>query len=101
MNNEFIMVGVEYGIIGLLAFCAVFTMAFYRLVRAGSQTKDKQLKSLYWSLGVALVGLIAMMQGVSIFGQMNALFYVILGITGASFGFAKHIEIGDGKTFGR
>ena len=101
VNNEFIKMGIEYGILGLLAFCGVLAMAFYRLVRAGSQTKDKQLKSLYWSLGVALVGLIVMMQGVSIFGQMNALFYVILGITGASFGFAKHIEVGNGKTFGR
>lgn len=89
MNNEFILAGVEYGILGLVAFCVVLAMAFRGLVCANSRTKDKQLKSLYWSMGSALVGLIVMVQGVSLFGQMNALFYSLLGIIGSSFGFAK------------
>lgn len=90
MNNEFIMAGVEYGILGIIVLCAVLVAAFRGLVRAGSQTKDTQLKSLYWSMGSALVGLIVMVQGVSLFGQMNALFYCILGIIGSSFYFKEN-----------
>ena len=40
----------------------------------------------------SLVRVIVIWQGVSFFGQMPALFYSILGIIGASFGFAKKDE---------
>ncbi len=97
VNNEFILAGMEYGILGILALCVVIAMAFCGLVRAGSQTKDTQLKSLYWSMGSALVGLIVMMQGVSFFGQMNALFYSILGMIGASSLFPKSTKVNNGR----
>ena len=90
MNNEFIMAGVEYGILGIIALCVVLAMAFRGLVCAHSQTEDTQLKSLYWSMGSALVGLIVLVQGVSLFGQMNALFYFIVGMIGASSIFPKY-----------
>lgn len=97
MNNEFILAGAEYGILGIIALCAVLVAAFRGLVRAGNQTKDTQLKSLYWSMGSALVGLIVMMQGVSLFGQMTALFYSILGTIGASVSFTKYPDINGKK----
>lgn len=81
--------GIEAGILGVIGLCAVFILAFRLLSQASRQTEDLALKSLYWSLGCTLVGVIAAWQGVSFFGQMNALFYCILGIIGSSFALAK------------
>jgi len=78
---------------GFWSLCAAFAAAFYGLIRADRQTADIQLKSLYWSIGSALLGLIVLLQGVSLFGQMNALFYIVLGMAGASIVFAKNASI--------
>jgi hypothetical protein len=83
-NNEFILAGMEYGLLGIIALCSVLAAAFRALVRAFRETTDKELQSVYWSLGSSLVGVIAVWQGVSFFGQMPALFYSILGIISAS-----------------
>jgi hypothetical protein len=88
-NNEFILAGIEYGLLGVIALCSVLVAAFYALVRAFKKTTDKELRSLYWSLGSSLVGVIVVWQGVSFFGQMPALFYCILGIVAASSLFPK------------
>lgn len=85
-NNEFILKGIRYGGFGIVALCGVLVAAFRGLVRASKETMDKELQSLYWSMGSALTGVIVIWQGVSFFGQMPALFYSILGIVGASFG---------------
>ncbi|MBN2137849.1 MAG: O-antigen ligase family protein [Sedimentisphaerales bacterium] len=84
VNNEFILAGINHGIVGVIALFSVFVMAFRGLVRAFKKTKDKQMQAFYWSLGSALVGMLALSQGVSFFGQMNALFYCLLAIVGAS-----------------
>lgn len=93
-NNEFILIGMEAGFFAVFALCGMLVLAFRRLVRAGSQTKDTQLKSLYWSLGTALVGVIAVWQGVSFFGQMNALFYCLLGVIGSACVLIDHKTLG-------
>jgi hypothetical protein len=92
VNNQFILVGIEAGFFAIIALCGVLVLAFRSLSRASRQTKNLELKSLYWSLGSALVGVIAAWQGVSFFGQMNGLFYCILGIIGSSFAFAKYVS---------
>jgi len=84
-NNEFLMAGVNYGMLGIVALCAVLVAAFRGLVRAFRETTDEELGSLYWAMGSTLVGVIALWQGVSFFGQMPALFYSVLGMIGASF----------------
>ncbi|MGB8225635.1 MAG: hypothetical protein WCE45_02025 [Sedimentisphaerales bacterium] len=92
VNNEFILVGVEVGMSGVIALCVVLIMAFRMLSQASRQTENIELKALYWSLGSTLVGVIAAWQGVCFFGQMNALFYSILGIIGSSVAFTKKLE---------
>jgi len=89
LNNEFLMVGVESGLFGLLAFCVVLVLAFRGLARSYRRTADKTLKSVYWALGSILVGTIVVWQGVSYFGQPLMLFYCVLGLIGSSFTFAE------------
>lgn len=91
-NNEFILAGIEYGLLGIIALCAVIVTAFRALVRAFKETTNKELQSIYWALGSSLVGIIVIWQGVSFFGQMPSLFYTILGIIGSSIGFAKYVS---------
>ena len=104
ITNEFILMGVEYGMLGIIALCTVLATAFRGLVRAFKETTDKELQSVYWSLGSSLVSVIAVWQGVSFFGQMTALFYSILGMIGSSFALAKkdessqHQLLGTGNT---
>jgi hypothetical protein len=90
--NEFILKGVEYGILGIIVLCAVLVTAFRGLSCVLKQTTDPQLTSIYWSLGSALSAVIVAWMGVCFFGQMPALFYSILGIAGSSFGFAKYVN---------
>ena len=92
ITNEFILAGVEYGMLGIIFLCAVLVTAFRGLVRSSRETTDKELKSLYWSLGSILFSIIVIWQSVSFFGPMTALFYSTLGIIASSFTFAKKDE---------
>jgi hypothetical protein len=91
-NNEFILKGVQYGMLGVIALAATLAMAFRGLVRAFKETPDKELRSFYWAMGCALVGVIVIWQGVSFFGTPAALFYCLLGTIGSSIGLAKYVE---------
>ncbi len=84
VNNEFILYGVYGGVLAMIGLCGVFVTVFKGLVSVGRRTNDVELKSLYWSMGCSLVGVIAAWQGVSFFGQSNALFYSLLGVIGSS-----------------
>lgn len=94
-NNEFLLAGAYSGVLGIIALCAVLVVAFRALARASKETTDKELRSLYWSMGSMLVGVITAWQGVSFFGQIDALFYCLLGITGSSFALAKCAKFGN------
>jgi len=97
VNNEFILAGCRYGILGIVVLCTVLATAFYALVHAFKETADKELRSLYWALGSVLAGVIVAWQGVSFFGQMPALFYSILGMIGITFGLRKNARLGYGN----
>jgi hypothetical protein len=94
-NNEFILAGIRYGMLGVIALAGTLAMAFRSLVRAFKETTDKELRSLYWAMGCALVGVIVIWQGVSFFGTPAALFYCLLGTIGSSFGFTKRVTSED------
>ena len=88
-NNEFLLKGVQYGMLGVIALAGTLAMAFRGLVRAFKETPDKELRSLYWAMGCALVGVVVIWQGVSFFGQPVALFYCLLGMIGSSFALTR------------
>jgi hypothetical protein len=94
-NNEFLLKGIQYGMLGVIALAATLAMAFRGFVRAFKETTDKELRSLYWAMGCALVGVIVIWQGVSFFGTPAALFYCLLGTIGSSFGFTKCVTSED------
>jgi len=88
-NNEFLLKGVQYGMLGVIALAGTLVIAYRGLVRAFKETSDKELRSLYWAMGCALTGVIVIWQGVSFFGQSVALFHCLLGIIGSSFALTR------------
>lgn len=88
VTNQFILNGVQYGMLGVIALCAVLTVAFSGLIRLHNSANDPKLKSLAWAFGSSLVATIVVFFSVSFFGQMLSLFYCLLGMIGSTRNFA-------------
>jgi len=97
VTNQFILSGVEYGVLGIIALCSVLATAFGGVIRMYKRTGNPELKSLYWSFGSVLFSVIVVWMSVSFFGQMISLFYIILGMIGSSIGFITN----EGRNFKR
>jgi len=97
MNNEFLLKGVKYGMLGVIALTAVLVGAYRGLAHGFKETKDKELRSLYWALGSTLTGVIVIWQGVSFFGQSTSLFYCVLGMVGSSFALTRPVRAEAGR----
>jgi|GEM_PF-1042272 len=94
ITNEFILTGVKYGLIGLIALCSVLIAAFRGIMSSYKNTAAPYLKSLYWAFGCALVSIIVTWMSVSFFGQLMPLYYGILGMMVSSFQFVKPAAAG-------
>jgi hypothetical protein len=81
--NDFVVQAVLYGVFGLAAYCAVLAAGMHGLVRTHASTRSAWVKSCSWAFGSALVGVIAALWSVSLFGQMLSVFYFLLGALGA------------------
>ncbi len=92
VTSEFISWAVQYGILGVVAFCGVFTSALLKLRRLHSTVSDPMLKSLYWSLGSIVVVLMISLNGFSLFGQALSFFFCVLGMIGSSASFQVACE---------
>jgi len=87
ITNEFIFAGVRYGLLGVIALCAVLATAIRQSVRLYNSTSDLRLKSLAWALGSIIATVILVFTSVTIFTQMVPLFYCVLGMIGSSANF--------------
>jgi hypothetical protein len=83
VTNEFILAGVQYGILGVIALCSVLVVVFSNLIRMHNSATEHQVKSLAWALGSSIFATIVVFMSVSFFGQILTLFYCILGIVGS------------------
>ena len=90
VTNEFVLAGVKYGILGVIALVAVLVKAFRDLTFLHNRTADPILQSLYWSLGGVLVAIVVAFMSVSFFGPTETMFYCILGLVGASGSFSMN-----------
>ena len=93
VTNQFILAGVRHGILGIIALCAVVIAAFRAVLRTYKRAKDRHLRSLCWSLGASLTSVVVTWMSVSFFGQINSLFYCVLGIIGSSVYFVGNERI--------
>ena len=84
VTNMFILNAVRYGILGFIGFCGILVCGVRSVVRLHNFSNDPGLRSWAWVLGVVLLLVIFASIGSNIRGQVQFLFYVILGMVGSS-----------------
>jgi len=83
VTNEFILAGVRYGILGVIALCLILVVAFRGLISTYRRLKHPAMKSLCWAFGGLLFSTVVCWMSVSFFGQLMPLFYCCLGMIGS------------------
>ena len=83
VTNEYLVVGLRYGLIGMFFLLMVLFIAFRNLIKAYKKSNDPNMKSLYWALGSILFSITVVWTSVSFFGQLMPLFYCVLGMIGS------------------
>lgn len=83
ITNEYILKGVRYGILGVIALCAVLAKAFRDLISTYRRLTHPAMKSLCWAFGSLLFSVAVAWMSVSFFGQLSTLVYYSLGMIGS------------------
>jgi len=84
LTNEYIMAGVRYGMLGVIAFSGMLVVALQGLIRLYNSSGESVARSWIWALGSTLVAMMITFMGVSIFTQTGTLFYCFLGMVGSA-----------------
>lgn len=82
--NGYIVEGVRFGMLGVIALCGVLAVAVLSLVRMYRSARDYVLRSWYWAMVSLIIVLIISFTSCHFFGQTATLFYCNLGIIGSS-----------------
>lgn len=82
ITNQYILEGIRGGIITLALFIAMLVVALKMVLRCYQQTHSKTELWLAWSVYIALSGHLFAFLGVSYFGQIGVLWYLVLGMIG-------------------
>jgi hypothetical protein len=83
VTNEFVKFAVRFGILGVIALCAVLTQAFRDLISTHKKMAQPAAKSLCWAFGSLLLAVVVTWMSVGFFGQLSNLFYCCLGMIGS------------------
>ncbi len=83
ITNEYILNGVRYGILGVIALCAVLAKAFQGLISTYRKQQHPAMKSLCWAFGSLLFSVAVAWMSVSFFGQLSTLVYCSIGMIGS------------------
>lgn len=93
ITNQFILVGVQGGIIPLVLFVAQIVVAYKAIGALLDRNKESRTNTLLaWGLGVSLLVHLTNFIGVSYFGQIIVLWYSLLGIV-ASLEYASRSDM--------
>ena len=82
-TNHYIMAGVKFGLLGVIAVCGILTVSIMTLIRLYNASEDPTLQSWYWALGSLIVMLAIAFNAILFSGQASTIFYCILGIIGS------------------
>ncbi len=83
ITNEYILNGVRYGILGVIALCAILAMSFRSLISTYRRMTHPAMKSLCWAFGSLLFSVAVAWMSVSFFGQLMTLVYCSIGMIGS------------------
>ncbi|UCD51004.1 MAG: hypothetical protein JSW27_26200 [Phycisphaerales bacterium] len=80
ITNNYIMMGVFYGVWGMIGLIGTMAAATIMIVRAHNQSKDKKFQSWCWAYGSLLAVLAISFTSCTFFDQSQTYFYAVLGI---------------------
>jgi hypothetical protein len=81
VTNQYILEGVQGGLVTLVLFIAVIVLCFRGLGRAITEMAEQSSKRVHlWALGVSLLTTAVSFMGVSYFGQMVMIWYLQLAL---------------------
>ena len=83
ITNEYILNGVRYGILGVIALCAILAKSFRDLISTYRRLTHPAMKSLCWGFGSLLFSVAVAWMSVSFFGQLMTLVYCSIGMIGS------------------
>jgi len=84
ITNQYIMFGVQYGILGVVAICGILATSMYMMIQLHRAARDPVIKSLCWALGCTIATLAISFNSAAFFGQAVTLFYCVLGMIGST-----------------
>lgn len=83
VTNEYVLVGVRYGILGVITFVGIQVAACRKLIALYGCAEDCATRSWVWALGSAQFAMAVTFMGVSMFSQTVTLFFCSLGMVGS------------------
>ncbi len=86
VTNELVLVGVQGGLATLLLFCAILFAAGRAFARLSVRSTDKVESYLAWCAFVTVLAHFISFFGVSYFGQITMLWYLLLASAGTFYG---------------
>lgn len=86
VTNQFILEGVRGGLVTLVLFCAILFVGARALLRLSLQSREKGESFLAWCLFVTIVAHCVSFVGVSYFGQITMIWYLLLAGVGLFYG---------------
>jgi len=86
VTNQYILEGIRGGLITLILFLVVIVMAFLTLARSFRWSPSREHQHIAWCLFVSLVGHCVAFIGVSYFGQIIMLWYLMLAFVAFLYG---------------
>ncbi|HSW02333.1 MAG TPA: hypothetical protein VLI39_19370 [Sedimentisphaerales bacterium] len=89
VTNQFILEGVRGGLVTLVLFCAILYMGARAVLHWSQRSKDKDESYLAWGLFVTVIAHCVSFIGVSYFGQITMIWYLLLACLGLFYGKAK------------
>jgi hypothetical protein len=81
VTNQFILEGVRGGFVSLVLFCAILFVGARAAVRLSLRLQDKSESYLAWGVFVTIIGHCLSFIGVSYFGQIDMIWYLLLAST--------------------
>jgi len=82
ITNQYVAIGLSGGIVTLALFIALLVLAFRILAKCYQQTRSPAQLWLGWSVFAAMLGHCMAFFGVSYFGQIGLLWFLMLGMVG-------------------
>jgi hypothetical protein len=89
VTNQYLLMGVKYGVLGIIALCLVLVIVFHRLIRLHNESGNPIIKSWVWAFGSSAFSIAVVWNSIAFFEQMEVLFYCFLGMTGSLLNFGR------------